>query len=490
MNPPSRRRFLAAAAATGGLRAVAGARPNVLIIYTDEHSWWTLGAYGSRLVGTPNLDSIAREGAVFHNYFVNSAVCTPSRGCFITGLYPHTHGAYKNDIEMRRDAATLAHVLQRNGYETGMAGKWHLDGEPRPGWMSVERSMGFADCRWMYNRGHWKRIVERPAGWPRNRSVAKAGNVSYKAEAPDGRPDMDYDVQAEGQFFTDWIAGKAIEFLQRKRDQPFFYYLSIPDPHTPLTVGPPYDTMYRPAEMPVPSSLYQKNLPDWAERIRGQYVRQEGSSSWDDPKREKILRQRKAQYCGMVKCIDDNVGRILKALREGDLLDHTLIVFSSDHGQYMGEHGLYMKNALYETAHRVPMLMRWPSVVRAGTSLRQCVASVDVVPTILGLLGLKAPAAVQGHDASPLVRGEPANWKDEAFIHHSSLDFAGIFTPDWQLIWPRNGERVLFDRRNDPDQIRNLYRSPAHKAVVGELTERVIAHNREVEAPAAQWLSR
>ncbi|MCL5745778.1 MAG: sulfatase-like hydrolase/transferase, partial [Acidobacteria bacterium] len=395
---------------------------------------------------------------------------------------------YVNDVEMRRDVVTLAHVLQGSGYETGMAGKWHLDGPPRPGWMSRERSMGFADCRWMYNRGHWKRIVERPQGWPQNRSRAAVGKKPEIASKPDGRPDITYSATAPGEYFTNWLTDKAIEFLGQPRSKPFFYYLSIPDPHTPFSVGAPYDTMYKSADMPVPRTLYQKNMPDWAERFRSEYVRAEGSASWDDPNREKVLRERKAQYCGMVKCIDDNVGRLLRFLEEKKLLDDTLIVFSSDHGQYMGEHGLYMKNALYETAYRVPLMMRWPAKIRAGSQVQRCIGGVDIVPTLCGLLDVKPPAAVQGHDASALATGRGAAWKDEVFIHHSSLEYAGIFTPEWELIVPKKGEVALFDRRNDPDQVNNLASSARYQSVVADLRRRVLSHNREVHAPAAAWL--
>jgi uncharacterized sulfatase len=247
--------------------------------------------------------------------------------------------------------------------------------------------------------------------------------------------------------------------------------------------------MYRPEEMPVPATLYQgSELPDWAARARQQAAASDRVSSWRDPRRAELLKRRKAQYCGMVKCIDDNVGRLLATLEERNLLDNTLVVFSSDHGQYMGEHGLYHKNQLYETAHRVAMLMWWPAGIPAGTVVNECVATVDVQPTILGLLGISPSGREQGHDASGLLRGEEIGWRDEAFIHHSSLERAGIFTPEWQLALVKDADAILFDRRNDPDQVRNLYRDPRYKSTVEELTERVLAHNREVAAPASSWL--
>lgn len=484
-----RRAFLGAAgAALAGRTAAAAARPNILLIYTDEHSAWTLGAYGGTLIPTPNLDRIAREGAVCDNFFVNSAVCTPSRGCLITGRYPHAHGAHSNNLPINQDEVTLAEVLRRAGYATAMAGKWHLDGEGKPGWIAADRAMGFEDYEWMYNRGHWKRIIERPRLWPRNRSVARFGGEEVIAEEPDRRPDVDYGVEAPGEYFTDWLADKFINYVQRPRDKPFFYYLSIPDPHTPFTVRAPYDRMFDPADMPVPETLYEKDLPDWAETARQGFVQRDKAESAADPKRERLLRERLAQYCGMVKCIDDNVGRILDVLEREGILDDTLILFTSDHGNYLGEHGLYFKNQLYETAHRVAFFARLPGVVPAGTRVEECVSAVDVQRTVLSLVGVEPSGREQGGDFSKLLRGvdDPA-CPNEAFIHHSSLKRAGIFTPDWQLGLVKDGEGILFDRRNDPQQTNNLFGDRTD--VVAELKARVVDHHREVDSPALGWLA-
>ena len=211
-------------------------RPNLLVIHTDQQSSWTLSCYDDSLVSTPHADRLAAEGARFTQFFTNSAVCTPSRGCFVTGRYPHCHGAYRNNIPLGRDQTTFAHVLQQTGYDTGYAGKWHLDGTPRPGWTHPERSMGFADARYMFNRGHWKRIDDPPM--PQMEPV-----VHHYREIGD-----------EHSFTTDWLAQKTIDFIQQPRDNPFCYMVSIPDPHTPFTVRPPYDSMYDPQQMPIPDS--------------------------------------------------------------------------------------------------------------------------------------------------------------------------------------------------------------------------------------------
>jgi len=440
----------------GAQAAKTSRRPNLLIIHTDQLSSWALSVYAKRrkrvpnygkvLVETPHIDSLARDGALLENFFVNSAVCTPSRGCLLTGRYPHAHGAYRNNIEMNRDEVTLAHVLQRNGYATGYAGKWHLDGTPKPGWVKPERSMGFADCRFMFNRGHWKKIEDQPTGDPK---------VST------------YKVVGDRQTYTtDWLTDKTIDFIKARDDRPFFFLVSLPDPHTPFTVREPYMTMYQPDDMVTPNTFKPPG-----------------------PAKAAALLRNKARYCGLVKCIDDNVGRLLDTLRLEGILDETIVVFTADHGEYMGEHNLYGKNQWYRTAYQVPFLVRWPQKVKRGAVLDEFVTNVDVQQTLLGLMGIEPSGREQGRDASPLLRGEAKRWKNEAMIHHSSLQSAGIFTPEYELILKENGQHMLFDRLGDPEQTTNLYSRAAHGNVVQELKNRIVRHHNRVASPAMTWLN-
>lgn len=219
--------------------AQVAARPNVLLILTDEQSLWTLSQYGNKGPGTPHIDSIGEQGATFRNFFVTSAVCTPSRGCFMTGRYPHSHGAYRNDFPLNPEEFTLGNLFENAGYETGYAGKWHLDGKNDPNWpdwIPDSRSFGFRDHQWMFNQGHWKRIIERPDNWPKNRSHAMAsanfdrdavdkgvaGRCYYESQQPDGRPDESYAVSSPGEYFTEWLTDKAINFIEYPRESPFF----------------------------------------------------------------------------------------------------------------------------------------------------------------------------------------------------------------------------------------------------------------------------
>ncbi len=435
-------------------------KPNLLVIFTDQQNRWTLGTYGGTLVETPHLDRLAEGGVRFDNFMANSAVCTPSRGCFMTGRYPHCHGAYHNDIELNRDEQTLARVLQGAGHVTGYVGKWHLDGNP--GWIKPERAMGFQHTRYMSEFGFPKGVLED-----------EDGNVRF-----------DKDVN-KGRYSTDWLTDKALDFLNMGHENPFFLMVNYPDPHTPFTVRTPYSEMYDPADMPIPATFRQEGLPSWA------IDPEEGCGSahrGDDPEGE--LRKSKAMYCGMVKCIDDNIGRMLDCLREKGVLDSTIVVFTTDHGEYMGEHGIYGKNLLFETVYRIPMLIHWPDGIRPGTVVDRIVDSIDFQQTILGLMGIEPSGREQGADASPLIRGEDADWTDEAYVHHSHFWFSGIFTPEYELGLHNSGEHILFDRRNDPDQTTNLIDSPEHEEVVKDLTARVVGHNRELESPACEWLDK
>jgi arylsulfatase A-like enzyme len=457
--------WAASRSASGDQRRERARPPNLLILHTDQQSCWTLGVYGGTLVETPHIDRIGREGAVFTNFFTNSAVCTPSRGCLMTGRYPHAHGAYRNNIPLNRDEITFAHILKEQGYATGYAGKWHLDGKRRPGWVHEERGMGFDDNFYMFNRGHWKKIEDFP--------MADTQPMVYPYHV----------IGDEETYTTDWLANKTIEFIRRHRHEPFCYMVSFPDPHGPVWVRPPYDTMFSPEDMPLPATFNEENVPAWAKRAQRQSPFGPGK-----PNREQRLRQFLALYCGEVKLLDDAVGRILACLEEEDLLDETIVVFTTDHGEYAGEHGLAGKNQLYETAYRIPLLIRWPRAIAPGTVISHIVSTVDVQPTLLGLMGFPPCGREQGRDASPLLRGERMDWEEVAFLHHSTLHRAGIFTPEYELALVKDSEHILFDRQHDPHQTRNLFYDARYRNVVAELVERILEHHIAVASPAVEWL--
>ncbi len=278
-------------------------QPNLLIVHTDQQPWWTVSAYGRSPVETPNQDRLAREGALLRNFFTNSAVCTPSRGCFLTGRYPHSHGAYTNNVSLNPDEVTIAEALRRAGYATSYAGKWHLDGTPRPGWVHPDRAMGFEDARFMFNRGHWQKIEDMPMGGVQ--PVVHPYGV----------------IGDEHTYTTDYLTDKTLDILKAAR-RPFFHMVSYPDPHDPADIREPYHSMFDPDD----DAVAVHAAPGGPAGLGG--VR---SSSAGDPGRgaEESLRRRMALFCGEVRCIDDSLGRILAWLEEAGILDETIVVFTS-----------------------------------------------------------------------------------------------------------------------------------------------------------------
>lgn len=244
---------------------------NVVVIHCDELNFRTLGCYRDLLpreqayvwgdgvaVETPNLDWLARNGAICERFYVASPVCTPSRASFVSGCYPQNTGAIQNDIPMRDDVVTFAEVLRRRGYITGYAGKWHLDGPAKPGW-APNRKFGFEDNRYMFNRGHWKVLEDTPEG-PR-----------VKARTAQGEPTYGLDGADSESYTTDFLTNKTIDFVKNHVGRPFCYMVSFPDPHGPNTVRPPYDTMFEHFDFQIPRTAQKKGeaLPSWAQTANG-----------------------------------------------------------------------------------------------------------------------------------------------------------------------------------------------------------------------------
>jgi len=493
-----------AASGVGQFASGSPSRPNLLVIQTDQQSAWTLGAYGGTVIDTPNIDRIGTEGATLVNYFSNCAISTPSRGCFQTGRYPHANGAVHNNFALHEDEITLGHVMKRNGYDTGYIGKWHLAGKEKGhyptwySWLAKEHSMGYDSCRYMFEMWHGKTVSD---------GVDKAKMEPLHWIGEDKMTmtlDLARSIGDEDTYTTDFLCDRAIDFVREPRAKPFCLFLSIPDPHNPFHVRSPYNKMFKPQDMPIPPTFNQKDLPLWAQHFNktARHGFPFDRKMWPGgiTNRETYLRQMKSQYCGMVKLIDDCIGEILGALEAKGILDDTIVVFTTDHGDYMGEHGLAGKPCVYETVFRIPFMIRWPARIKAHTTVEHCVATVDFLPTICGLIGLEPSGREQGKDASPLLIGKTADWDNVAHQYYMPYPKtpevppiqAGIFTCDYHLCYVYNGakgrEHVLFDRRNDPDQVNNLFHDPGHRDVVVELTERILRHREEVNAPELAWL--
>ncbi len=478
----NRRDFLKATSAaatclsTTGLHAAAGKRrPNLLVIQTDEHNFRTLGCYrklmsrdqalmwGPTVVQTPHIDWLADHGAICTRFYATTPVCSPSRAAFISGRYPQNTPVTNNNIPMAGGIVTFAEILRRAGYATGYAGKWHLDGTAKPGW-TPKRQFGFTDNRYMFNRGHWKQI-EDAIGGPRVK--ARSGNKpTYGVAGAD-----------EKSFTTDFLADKTVEFVNAHKTEPFCYMISIPDPHGPDTVRAPYDTMFPAGELTAPATMSKPA---------------EGLPAWGKKAQPKFPAGQFAKYLGMVKCIDDNVGKILAALRAAGVLKDTIVVFTADHGDLYGEHGRHNKGVPYEGSARIPFVLHYPGKVAGGTVVRQALSCVDFLPTILKLIGVPTAGHEEGRDSSALFTGNPpAGWKDVAFFRSTCApgtvpNWLAAVTSRYKIVYSPIAVPWLYDLATDPNELTNLFTNADHRETVRTLSRELLAYGRKYKDPAME----
>ncbi|MDG1892594.1 MAG: sulfatase [Verrucomicrobiota bacterium] len=431
----------------------ASSPPSLLIIQTDEHHFRTLGCYGGTIVGTPHIDRLAREGALCSSFYATTPVCSPSRGALVTGRYPQHNQVVQNNIPLSGDMVTFAEVLRRQGYRTGFIGKWHLDGEGKPQW-APERQFGFEDNRFMFNRGHWKKFELRE-GKPRVGGRNDRGKANYDL---DGADDL--------TFSTDFLVNRAMDFIESAKADPFCLMLSLPDPHGPNTVRAPYDSMYDDVEVPIPSTIRkpEAQIPAWA------------------PTEAKLtvatLRRLMPNYFGMVKCIDDNLGRLLRLLEQRGRLDQTVVVFTSDHGDLCGEHGRLNKGNPYEGSARIPFLLRYPPEVPGRTRIDVALSCVDFIPTVFSIMGVKDVVMRDGRDASAWFKGQrPEAWRDMAFLRSTTGQrWLCAVSDRYKLVYARNEVPWLMDLQEDREEAFNHFQDKRHATVIRQLTQGLLEY--------------
>lgn len=463
-----------AAIAGGSFAAKKRERPNLLIIQTDEHNFRTLGCYRDLMsedqafvwgkgvkVDTPNLDRIGKEGAICTSFYASSPVCTPSRASFVTGLYPVATGSPQNDLPMHDGLQTFATVLKDEGYATSYVGKWHLDGDAKPGF-GPARQFGFSDNRYMMNRGHWKGLAHDKNGKP-----IVIGLIPDQEKAT-------FRIATAGpeNFTTDFLTSRAIEILDRDKNEPFCMVLSIPDPHGPNGVRPPYDTMFDHVhfENPRTMNVTADSMPKWARR---------GIV-------DKLDQNNMQDYFGMVKCIDDNVGRVLNFLEDKGLDQNTIVVFTSDHGDLMGEHRRHNKSVPYTTSARVPFLIRWPKRIRAGKVVNTSYNTTDFSQTILSMMG--APLIKDAHginDAQAFLSpDQEVNSSRITYITATSSSWTAAITDRYKYVISAQDMPWLFDLQRDPDELINFATDPDYAAIVSSMEQELVRQMKLRKDPA------
>jgi arylsulfatase A-like enzyme len=455
---------LMAAALALGTCAGAAERPNVLFIMSDDHAAQAISAYGgilARAAPTPNIDRIAKGGMLFENCFVTNSICTPSRAVIFTGKYSHLNGVYKFTALDQRQP-TLPKMMRAARYHTGFVGKYHLHSNP----------VGFDYWSVLPGQGryHSPQFVEmgdeHPSGW-----VRKGKRTTYEGHS------------------SDVIADKAVAYLKGRAGtrQPFILFCHFKAPHDTWQCARRYEGLFKDVDIPEPANLFAHD-DRRSEALKGclQYI----GSRWGNHTnfrqetghlkgRDRIRAQYQLYIKKFLRCVrgvDDNVGRILDCLRESGLEKNTIVVYTADQGFFLGEHGYYDKRIMYEEALRMPLLVRWPGRVKAGSVNEDIVLNLDFAQTILDAAGVPAHEEMQGVSFLPLLGGRtPADWRRSMYYRYYVSHFKtpahwGVRTRTHKLIhYNEIGKREMFDLRSDPSEMTNIYSDPAHADVRARL---------------------
>lgn len=444
--------------------ATASERPNIVVILVDDLRWDELGCTGHPFVRTPHIDRIAREGARFRSAFATTPLCSPSRACFLTGQYAHHHGVFDNTNRsaLSHRLVTFPRILQAAGYETAYVGKWHMgnDDTARPGF------------------DYWV--------------CMKGQGTSFDPELNEnGRRDT-YTGHT-----TDVLNEKAVAFVQKRREEPFCLYVAHKALHPELiqyddgSISDPKAAKFMPAERH--KDLYadatiprRPNVTDTLEgkpalqrKIAGLPPLGPETGTSDETIRDRLR---------MLAAIDEGVGQLLDALEQKGQLDNTVFVFASDHGYWYGEHGLSVERRLpYEEAARIPLLVRYPQLVKAGGVIDDMALSIDLAPTLLELAGFEPPQTMDGRSLAPLLKGErPGNWRTSFLIeYYTDMVFPRVFKMGYKAIRTERykyihytdleGMDELYDLKSDPYEMKNVIDDPAAQATLGKLKEELEA---------------
>lgn len=423
-------------------------RPNILLILPDQMRASAMGCDGNPEVKTPNIDQLAIEGMRFPRTYANVPVCCPARAILMTGTYPHVNGMVANDLRLREEQVTIAEILGKHGYRTGFIGKWHLDGGPRdPGFVPPgPRRQGF-DFWGAYECHH------------------RHFEPTYFRDSPTAITAQKYEPEASCDF--------AVEFLKSQPiDRPFFLAVQMGPPHDPYGAPAEYMQQYIPERITLP-----KNWRPGSEKLTNLSggVRGEGAAfSRFVPLGglEEI-----AAYYAAITAIDDQVGRLMRTLRDSGLDSNTIVLFTSDHGDMLGSHGMPRKRKPHDESARVPGIIRWPARIPKGRVVDTLFSHVDMPPTLLSLAGIPVPVNMQGTDLSHVVRGEstagPAAVLLQIFVPFNPDQIAkpwrGIVTSRYTYAKFEQTPWVLFDRELDPTEMNNLVDLPTHSELVHQL---------------------
>lgn len=473
---------------TASPRVTAPRHPNLLFLCTDQHRADILPSAGNRVVQAPNLARLAAESFDFRHAYCTQPLCTPSRGCLMTGLWPHHHGALGNTRPLRPDVRTLAEVLPP-GYATAYFGKWHLGNE-------IFAQHGFRDWRSIEDqyRDYYAPGFDRNARSDYHHFLLQHGYPPDQAGNPGEPGEFTRNFAAalpEPLSKAAYLAGEAEKFLTaRDRQQPFVLTVSMLEPHPP-TFGPLND-LYDAAKLPVGAAFARPVGPDDSRhhQRRCGLVAKDGYKN-HPLKTETDWRRVRANYYGLVTQVDHAVGRILAALEVSGQADNTIVVYTSDHGDMLGDHALMQKGVFYEQATRVPLLVKVPWLKNSATTVDAPFSHIDLMPTLTELIGGTAPAGLDGKSWAKVLPA-PASIVAEDIIviwndaKHPAEESRCLVTPDrWKCIFYHDDAPVLFNLAQDPDELRNLARDSQHQSRIAGYADKVRQWQAKVGDPLA-----
>lgn len=455
-------------------------RPNIVFFLTDDHAWQTIGTYGSTLVPTPNLDRIAREGMRFDRAFCTESICGPSRAAILTGKYGHVTGAM-GWLPYDHTHRNFAEYLRASGYQTALVGKYHQGDDPA----------GFDYYDILPGQGDYQ-------------------NPTFLS--PQGRRTIP-------GYVSDVITDLSLAWLeQRDPDRPFVICINDKAAHIPWTPAPRHRAMFDGRDIPEPASIGD-DLAKRAGAVKLSWLRVDQlprwqARHWGEPPAGQTPEQRRSwlyqkmmkNYLGCVAGIDDNVGRVLDWLDRNHLAEDTIVIYASDQGFILGEHGWFDKRWMLEESLRLPLLVRYPRLIRPGSAEKAMVLNTDFAPTLLDLAGVPVPADMQGRSLRPVLSGDvPADWRRSIYYRYYATEFAlpphyGVRTERYKLIHyqgpviaddgspvgdSRNiarqiDEWELLDLQADPTETTNFYHDPKYQTVAAGLHRELDRLAREV----------
>jgi len=419
-------------------------RPNFVFILTDDQRYDAMSCAGHPFLYTPNMDRIAKEGARFTNAFVTTSLCSPSRASFLTGQYAHCHGVKDNKTPLSDDVTTFPQLLQKAGYDTAFIGKWHMGSQegPRPGF------------------NHW---------------------VSFKGQGPYFDPlfNINGENRKVNGYMTDLLTKYAVDWLKEPRQSPFCLYLSHKAVHGPFTPAVRHSKLFSDAVIPRPKTMDDtlEGRPEWF-RL-GMEPGHDSKRALTGPEGYELFIR---EYNRTLVAVDEGVGRVLAALDDLGVPDSTVVVFAGDNGYFQGEHGRLDKRTMHEESIRIPLVMRYPGLIRPGSLIDGMMLNIDIGPTFLDLAGVSIPGAMQGRSVRPLLRGRRSEWRTD-FLYEYFLDpgftrtptTRGVRTDRWKYAeYPEIDDlSELYDLKNDSMELRNLIDDPGAAGPLADMRARL-----------------